>query len=151
VKIENSAKLILKSQRGFSLVEILVALVLLGLIGTVVVPQVTNQLERGRLDTTKIVMRQLTSQLKAFKRDCNRYPTTSQGLDALEQKPGDAKCPNYQPGGYFDEDSGLPEDGWGQPFEYESDGRKFDIISFGSDNEEGGEEFDADIHSKDFK
>lgn len=139
-----------QSQSGFSLVEIMIVLVLLGLIMTVAVPQLGNYLERGRLDTAKINMRILSERLKAYKRDCFQFPTTEQGLEGLMEKPGSGpECKNYQPGGYL-ENEAILNDPWGNPFIYESSARnKFTLISLGADGEEGGDEYDADISSDD--
>ncbi len=137
----------MKNNKGFSLVEILVALALLGIVFTLVVPQVAKQFEQGKYDTTKLAMRSLIERVKAYKRDCNRYPTTEQGLDALINKPVAApECKRYAPEGYL-ENKELPKDAWDTDFYYESDGRVFELISFGADQAEGGEGFNADISS----
>ncbi len=142
-------KVILKSQQGMSLIEILIALTLLALAGTFVGGRVFENLQEGKVQTTKIQMKSLGDRLKEFRRDCNFYPTTEMGLDALIQKPtGGRECKRYAPGGYI-EGGKIPLDPWDAEYIYESDGRTFTIISLGADNAEGGEGVDADINSND--
>ncbi len=140
---------ILASQTGMSLIEILIALTLLGLAGTFVAGKVTESLAEGQVQTAKIQIRSISERLKEFRRDCNFIPTTDQGLDALVDKPtGGRECKRYAPGGYIDGGK-VPLDPWDGEYIYESDGKTFTIISLGSDNAEGGEGADADINSKD--
>ncbi len=142
-------KLILKSQQGLSLIEILIALTLLALAGTFVGGRVFENLQEGKVNTAKIQIKSISERLKEFRRDCNYLPTTDQGLDALIDKPtGGRECKRYAPGGYI-EGGKIPLDPWDQEYIYESDGKTFTIISLGADNAEGGEGSDADINSKD--
>ena len=137
------------SQAGMSLIEILIALTLLGLAGTFVAGKVYENLQNGQVQTTKIQIRSLSERLKEFRRDCNFLPGTDQGLDALIEKPtGGRECKRYAPGGYIDGGK-IPVDPWDGEYIYESDGKTFTIISLGADNTEGGEGADADINSKD--
>jgi general secretion pathway protein G len=141
--------MIANNQRGFSIIEILIALTLLGLTGTFVAGKVYENLQDGRVQTTKIQMKSIGDRLKEFRRDCGFYPTTDQGLEALIEKPtGARECKRYAPSGYI-EDGKIPQDPWDSEYIYESDGKTFTIISLGNDREEGGEGFDADINSKD--
>lgn len=145
------AKLILKDTKGFSLIEILIALTLIGLGGTFVAGKLTDSLQEGKVKAAKIQIERLGSILKDYKRHCNRYPTTEQTLAALIEKPtGGKECKRYRPGGYI-EDGKIPLDPWDAEYIYESpdEGRSYNIISLGADNEEGGEGFDADINSAD--
>lgn len=140
---------ILKSQAGMSLIEILIALTLLALAGTFVGGRVFEQLQEGKVSSAKIQIKSIADRLKEFRRDCNFLPTTNMGLDALVSKPeGGRECKRYAPGGYI-EGGKVPLDPWDAEFIYESDGKTFDIISYGADNIEGGEGSDADIHYKD--
>src|SRR5690606_2776069 len=140
---------ILKSQAGMSLIEILIALTLLALAGTFVGGRVFEQLQEGKVSSAKIQIKSLADRLKEFRRDCNFLPTTDMGLDALINKPeGGRDCKRYAPGGYI-EGGKIPLDPWDSEFIYNSDGKTFEIISFGADNAEGGEGPDADINSKD--
>lgn len=137
------------SQKGMSLIEILIALTLLGLAGTFVAGKVFDQLQEGRVQSTKIQIRALGDRLKEFRRDCGFFPTSDQGLDALLDKPTSGReCRRYSPNGYIDGNK-IPMDPWDGEFLYDSDGRSFTIVSFGADGIEGGEDFDADISSKD--
>lgn len=145
----NSVQKILKSQAGMSLIEILIALTLLALAGTFVGGRVFEQLQEGKVSSTKIQIKSLGDRLKEFRRDCNFLPTTDMGLDALVNKPeGGRECKRYAPGGYI-EGGKVPQDAWDSEFIYESDGKTFTITSLGADNAEGGEGSDADISSKD--
>ncbi len=141
--------LIIKSQRGMSLVEILIALTLLGIAGTFVVGQVIQNLNEGQVQSTKIQIQKLGDILRDYRRKCGRYPTTEQGLDALVNAPTAGKlCKRYPPNGFID--GKVPVDPWETEFIYESDGKRYEIISLGADMEEGGEdEYDKDISSKD--
>lgn len=138
---------ILKSQKGLSLIEILIALTLLALAGTFVATKVFDQLAEGKIESAKIQIKNFGEALNDFRRHCNRYPTEEQGLQALLEKPtGGRDCKNYRPGGYIDK---LPEDPWGYDYVYLSpdEGRSYVIVSYGRDGEEGGEGEDADIRS----
>lgn len=145
----NSLKIVMRSQAGMSLIEILIALTLLALAGTFVGGKVFDNLQEGKVSSAKIQIKSLGDRLKEFRRDCNYLPDTTQGLDALIQKPqGGRECKRYAPGGYI-EGGKIPLDPWDQEFIYESDGKTYTIISLGADNAEGGEGFDADIKSTD--
>jgi len=140
---------ILRSQAGMSLIEILIALTLLALAGTFVGGKVFEQLQEGKISSARIQIKSLSDRLKEFRRDCNFYPTTDMGLEALISKPeGGRECKRYAPGGYIDGGK-VPLDPWDNEFLYESDGKTFEIKSYGADNAEGGEDADADISSKD--
>lgn len=137
-------------QAGMSLIEILVALTLLGLAGTFIVGQVFDQQQQAEVDSAKILIRGLGDRLREFRRDCGSYPTTEQGLEALTTKPegGTRECKRYPPNGYIDGGK-IPKDPWDGEFVYESDGKTYTIISYGNDGVEGGEGADGDVSSKD--
>ena len=125
----------LKSQKGFSLIEILIALTLIGIAGTFVAGKIFEQLEEGQVQAARIQMSNFDSRLKDFRRKCGFYPSSEQGLEALVQKPvGGKECKNYPPDGFIDGGE-VPNDPWDELYIYESDGRKFDIKSFGPDRE----------------
>ncbi len=138
------------NQAGMSILEILIALTLLGLAGTFVAGKVFDNRQEGKVQTAKIQIKSLGDRLKEFRRDCGFYPTTDQGMDALINKPegGGRECKRYAPSGYI-EDGKIPVDPWDAEYLYESDGKTYSIKSLGADNAEGGEGFDADIDSKD--
>ena len=139
----------LKNNQGFSLVEILVALTLLGLVGTFVAGKIFEQLHEGNVKATKIQMGQFAQRLQEFRRKCNFYPSTEQGLDSLVAKPTVGRdCKNYPSSGFI-EGGEIPLDPWDGEYIYvNDDGRNFNIISYGSDGLEGGEDQDADIYFK---
>ncbi len=139
---------VVKDARGMSIMEILIALTLIGLASTFVVGKLFDNLNEGKVQTTKIQIKKLGERLDEFRRHCNTYPTSDQGLEALINKPsGGKECKRYQAGGYL-QDSKIPVDPWDSEYIYESDGKTYEIKSLGGDNSEGGEGFDADISNK---
>ena len=128
--------------RGFTLIEIMVVLAILGLLAGVLVPKVIDHLDHAKIDTAKIDMRTLDGTLKMFKLDNGRYPTTDEGLEALITQPQDA--PNWKP--YLDK---MRKDPWGGDYQYMNNGDNFEITSFGADKVEGGDGLNADISSAD--
>lgn len=146
IKSKNKNISMIRNQKGFSLLEILIALTLLIGAGVFVAGNVLDSLYEGQVDSAKIQMNAFSARLKEYKRHCYRYPTTEQGLEALIEKPTSGpECKRYNPNGYI-ADGTLPDDPWGTPYFYESDGRKYNIISYGVDGMEGGEEQDKDIY-----
>ena len=146
--LKDTVKLV-RSQQGLSLIEIMIALALIALAGTFVGGRVFDNLQQGKQQTARIQIKSLSDRLKEFRRDCNFFPDSTMGLDALLNKPqGGRECKRYAPNGYLDGDK-IPVDPWDAEYVYESDGKTFNIISLGADNAEGGEGFDADISSKD--
>ncbi len=139
-------KTALRSQRGFSLVEILVALTLLGIAGTFVAGKIFQNLHEGKVSAAKIQMNQLAERLQEFRRKCGYYPETEQGLEALASKPvGGRECKNYPPDGFIGGTGTVPNDPWDNYYGYVNEGNKFNIVSYGPDLIEGGEGDDADI------
>lgn len=134
----------LKSSKGFSLIEILVALTLMGIAGTFVAGKIFDQLHEGKVKSAKIQMQGLSQRLQEFRRHCGTYPTTDQGLQALVTKPTTGReCNNYAPNGYIE--GNVPLDPWDNDYFYESDGKTINITSFGGDRAQGGEGEDKDI------
>lgn len=139
-------KALIQNQRGFSLIEILIALTLLAVAGTFVVGRFTDIQTEGQIKSTKIQMNGLDARLKEFRRKCGFYPTSEQGLESLVTKPtGGRECKDYPANGFIDGD-GLPKDAWDNDFIYESDGKTFNIYSYGPDGAAGGEGTDGDIY-----
>ena len=133
------------SQRGFTLIEIMVVVVILGILAAVVVPRIMDNPGKARVAKAKQDIRQLESALELYKLDNFNYPSTQQGLDALVSKPScDPQPKNYKQGGYI---KSLPKDPWGNPYQFLSPGTKgeIDIFTLGSDNQPGGEGEAADI------
>ena len=137
-----------KTQSGFSLIEIMIVITLLGLIGTFAVTNFMARQQEGNRKGAKILMQQIRTALDDFFRTCSAYPTTAQGgLDALVTKPADGSCKDYDPNGYLKK---VPKDPWGTDFVYIcDDGRKYVLKSLGGDKKEGGEGNDKDISTED--
>jgi general secretion pathway protein G len=133
-------------QAGFTLMEMLIVIALIGMMATFVGINVMKRYDESKVATTKIQIKQIGVVLEDFKRVCNFYPTTEQGLDALVKKPEGRECKNYDPDGFLKK---VPEDAWGHEFSYVSDGNKYIIKSLGADGQEGGEGFNKDISSDD--
>ena len=143
-KHQATLKALFHSAKGFSLLEILIALSLLALVGTFVGGKIFESLHEGKVSVAKTQMGNLSDRLKEFKRKCYFYPTTEQGLQALEQKPTSGReCKRYPPNGFVDNE--IPLDPWDSEYSYQSNGKSFSIVSFGADGQEGGEDQDADI------
>ena len=123
------------AERGMTLIEIIIVVALLGTLMTYLVRQVTSMDESAREDQARLAMGAIAQSLQAYKAHNNRYPTTEQGLEALLNNPGDSR---RWRGPYTDENKLV--DPWDQPFEYESDGRQFKIISPGVDGTTGTED-----------
>lgn len=118
-------------QRGFTLIEIMVVLVILGVMAALVVPRVLGRAEDARKVAAKSDIASLMNALKLYNLDNMRYPTNQQGLEALTQKPTVAPIPsNYKDGGYLEK---LPVDPWGSPYQYQNPGKhgEIDVYSFG--------------------
>ena len=132
-------------RRGFTLLEIMAVVVIIGMLTALVGVQVAGQLERSRAATTKTKLVQLENALEMYKIDNSRYPTTEQGLEALVAPSTlDPEPRNFKQGGYLAE---TPMDPWGRPYLYLSPGenREVDIYSLGADGLPGGEGQNADI------
>lgn len=133
-------------QRGFTLIEVMVVVVILGILAAVIVPNVIGKDEQARITTTKSSLASIANALEMYRLDNHKYPTTQEGLEALVTKPASAKV--FPDGGYL---KSLPNDAWDNPFQYVSPGhggKNYDIYSFGPDGQEGGEGENADIYQK---
>ncbi len=131
-------------QRGFTLIEIMVVVVIIGLLAAVVTQQVFSKVDEARVSKAKQDIQALENALDIYKLQNFSYPTTEQGLEALVKKPAGADLPNYDEEGYIKR---LSNDPWGHPYHYEYPGThgKYDLYTLGADNQPGGEKFDADI------
>jgi general secretion pathway protein G len=139
----------LGKRRGFTLIEIMVVVVIMGLLAAIVVPNVMARMEEARRTATKTQIEHFVSSLEMYRLHNGVYPTTQQGLGALVRKPTIAPVPKkYSPEGYI---KNIPDDLWGNPYIYRCPGEKgaFDIISTARDSEEGGEGWDADVTNHD--
>jgi general secretion pathway protein G len=134
------------NNRGFSLIEIMIVLGLIGGIVALIAKRVGNAQSNAKVKQTKLIMRQTMDQLEMYNQDCGSYPTSSQGLVALVKQPaGDPPCESWGPQPYSKEE---PKDAWTNAFKYESDGTDFEIISLGKDKRPGGDGDAKDISSK---
>ena len=139
-----------KSKRGFTLLEILMVLALLGIIFSILGGKIISSFTKGKVNATKIMIQKIGSDLDQYKFDCNRYPSTEQGLKALVSAPGTAPaCPNYNPDGYNGGKKKTHVDAWSYDFSYTSDGSNYVLKSWGADGVEGGEGENKDISSAD--
>ncbi len=138
-------KKIAPAQKGFTLIEIMVVMVILGLLVAVVAPNILGRGEEARIQVAKTQISQISSALDLYKLDNFAYPATEQGLEALVTKPSGFPEPkNWNKNGYM---KNVPVDPWNNPYQYISPGVNgpFDLYSFGPDGREGGEGDDADI------
>lgn len=135
--------------RGFTLVEIMVVVVIIGILGALVVPKLLSRTGESRVTAAKVDIATLMQALKLYKLDNQRYPTTEQGLQALIAKPtGGPSANGWKTGGYVEK---LPKDPWGNPYQFLSPGvqGEVDLFSLGADGQPGGTGDDADIGSWD--
>lgn len=140
----------LRSSRGFTLIEIMVVVVILGVLAALIVPRFLSRPDEAKVTKAKVDMKSIEEALGLFKLDNGFYPSTEQGLRALVVKPETGRIPTKYPADAYLRQ--MPQDPWGAPFVYLSPGvrnRDFDLISYGADNRPGGEGFDADIHNAD--
>ena len=140
-----AARLAPARQRGFTLIELMVVLAIIGVLAALIVPNVLGRADDARITAARTDVGNLMQALKLYKLDNQRYPSAEQGLDALIKKPGaGAVPPNWRP--YLDK---LPADPWGRPYQYIFPGVKgeIDVFSLGADGQAGGDGKDADIGS----
>ena len=138
-------KIATNKQQGFTLIEVMVVVVILGILAAVVVPRIMDNPDKARITKAKQDIRAIESALDLYRLDNFNYPTTDQGLDALISAPSDlATSENYKQGGYIRK---LPNDPWGSAYLYLSPGEhsELDIYSLGSDGAPGGTGVAADI------
>ncbi|WP_372592515.1 type II secretion system major pseudopilin GspG [Guyparkeria sp.] len=131
--------------RGFTLIEIMVVVVILGILAAIVVPRVMDRPDDARITKVKQDIRTLESALNLYRLDNFRYPTTDQGLEALVERPNSGpEATQYREGGYMDR---LPQDPWGNPYQYLNPGRHgdLDIFSYGADGRRGGDGIEGEI------
>ncbi len=137
------------TDKGFTLIELMVVIVILGILAAVIAPRVMGRADEAKVTEANVQIKNLETALKLYKLDNNRYPSTEQGLEALVVKPTTGFIPpRWRKNGYL-EKSKVPDDPWLNPYLYVSPGLHgdFDIISYGADGMRGGVDFDADIES----
>jgi len=134
-------------QRGFTLLEVMVVVVILGILAALIVPKIISRPDEARIIAAKQDIASLLQALKLYRLDNQRYPSSEQGLQSLVAKPESSPLPpNWKTGGYIER---LPRDPWGNPYQYLNPGvhSDIDVFSFGADGAPGGEGNDADVGS----
>ena len=142
----------LRDRRGFTLIELMIVIVIVGILAILLIPRIMERPEEARRVKAKMDIRTIESALKLYKIDSGEYPTTEQGLQALINKPDTAPVPmKWRDGGYLDGNA-VPKDPWGNPYNYTSptqDGKDYEITSYGRTGQPGGTGRDAEISSAD--
>lgn len=139
-----------RRQRGFTLIEIMVVVVIIGVLGAIVVPQFMSRPDQAKVTAAKIDIQAISTALEMYRLDNFHYPSTQQGLEALSKHPsGLPAARNWNPQGYL---KNLPLDPWGTPYQFLNPGTQsvdgsYDLYSLGSDGVVGGEGHAADIGS----
>jgi general secretion pathway protein G len=131
--------------QGFTLIELMIVVVILGLLATMVMPKILDKPEQARRTKAKVDIRSIQSALAMFKTDTGRFPTTSEGIPALVANPGSVR--GYGKEGYLER---APQDPWGNKYVYLSPGvhsKDYDLVSYGKDGEPGGSGDNADVES----
>jgi general secretion pathway protein G len=131
------------NQDGFTLIEIMVVILILGLLATIVVQSLRGATDKAKRVKAQADIAEIKTGLDRYYLDSGSYPTTDQGLASLTSQPSSGRIPtNYESGGYL---QSVPKDPWGNPYFYQSDGNSYVLKSFGADGVEGGEGKNADI------
>ena len=138
-----------RRQAGFTLIELMVVIVILGLLAGLIIPRFMGETDKAKQATARMQISSMESALKMYKLDNGVYPSTEQGLQALVEAPMAGKLPtNWRKGGYLEKGK-VPKDPWKNDYIYVSPGSHgdFDLSSLGADGEAGGEGFDQDINN----
>jgi general secretion pathway protein G len=141
----NQALIARRASRGFTLLELMVVIVIIGVLAALIAPKILNRVGEAKITAAQTDISTLMNALKTYKLDNGRYPSTDQGLQALVTKPTTGSIPGSWKG-YLDK---LPQDPWHNPYQYANPGAhgEIDVFSFGADGQPGGEGDDADIGS----
>ncbi|MBQ7665625.1 MAG: type II secretion system major pseudopilin GspG [Synergistaceae bacterium] len=145
--MKNRKKVLMRRRSGFTLIEIMVVVVILGLLAALVVPRIGPQVAEAQRTTAATQIRSLEDALEMYRMHNGFYPSTQQGLEALVTAPTTSPVPKrFAEGGYLKK---VPEDPWGNPYVYRNNNGRITITSYGPDGEEGGEGVNADITNED--
>jgi general secretion pathway protein G len=140
-----------KGQGGFTLIELMAVVVIIGILATIVSVAIVTNVEKAKINAAVAQIANFKTALKLFKINHGFYPSTEQGLEALVQPPTTGRIPqDYPRNGYLDDTTTVPDDPWGTPYVYESPGSHgfdYEVTSLGADAMPGGEDGDADIES----
>ena len=137
-------------QLGFTLIEIMVVVVIIGILAALVGPRLFGQVDRARIEAAKAEISTIENAMKFYRLDNFAYPTSEQGIEALVSRPNDPNIKNYPAGGYLER---MPKDPWGNPYLYLNPGNQgeIDVYTLGADGAPGGEENNADIGNWDLE
>jgi general secretion pathway protein G len=138
-----------KNRSGFTLVEIMAVVIIIGLLAAVAANNFLGQTDKAKVKTTQATLKTLQAAVIMYKMDTGQFPTEEVGLTALVEQPADVE--NWEPGGYL-QTTKVPKDAWGNEFVFQlnpESGKPFVVISYGADGQEGGEGYDADLLSTD--
>ena len=138
-----------RDRRGFTLIELMVVIVILGILAGLIVPRIMGRPEQAKRLKARMQIESISTALKLYKLDNGAYPSTEQGLQALVEPPSSGNIPqNWRKGGYLEKGK-VPKDPWGNDFIYLSPGihDDYDLIAYGADGASGGEDDNADINS----
>lgn len=139
----------IRARGGFTLIEIMAVVLIIGLLSTIVGVAIFSQVDKGRVTAARAQISNLEGVLELYRMDNGRFPTTEQGLRALVRRPTSPPEPRSYPEGGYVQGGRIPLDPWGSPYQYESPGQQnphsYDLWSWGGDGEPGGEGVEADI------
>jgi len=140
-----------RNSKGFTLIEIIVVVVIIGLLAAVIAPNIFSSVDDARTSKSLSDLRAIESALNLYRLDNFNYPTTEQGIKALVERPsGSPEAKNWRKGGYLPR---VPEDPWGNEYQYAFPGSngEFDLFTFGADSKLGGEDSNKDLSTADLK